>query len=537
MRVEALAQRGGAVDAEEGRDGACVEAERAAGRMARAGAERRRVQLVLSIWPPPCTEASTTSARSPPARASARARRDRSSSRPRGSRSARRARDRERLAEAAAGRPRPGPRFSPSRRARAGSGPGQPSAMSAVPSVEPSSTIRTRPPGDHSSRRASSSASTRGRFASSSRAGITKIGPAQAPGAWASGRTFASKHCRDRLAQDLEVPPRRPARDVQVVELEHLVEGTSLRPRTCQRPVMPGVTSSRLRPMPSAIWSASWRTKGRGPTRLISPRSTFQIWGSSSRLRRRMNAPTRVTRGSARDLEERPVDARCGGQGLALALGAVDHRAELDDPEERPPRPTRACRKSTGPRLSSLIAIAHAISTGSSSSRDGHADQQVERSLDDPRAAREAHARQRHDRDPLDVVERRVGREDVCELRHDGDGDVAVDRLEQLVDVLARDRREGSVRISQSTRCSATMDEMSAREPRWARSPCGPVAAVADDDETVLGMAGELAGHQARAAAGTDDHGAADPHDARERPRAHGSAERRARSPARLRGR
>jgi hypothetical protein len=37
---------------------------------------------------------------------------------------------------------------------------------------------------------------------------------------------------------------------------------------------------------------------GRGPTRLISPRSTFQIWGSSSNELRRRNRPNRVTRGS-----------------------------------------------------------------------------------------------------------------------------------------------------------------------------------------------------------------------------------------------
>src|SRR5947199_21850 len=37
---------------------------------------------------------------------------------------------------------------------------------------------------------------------------------------------------------------------------------------------------------------------GRGPTRLMSPRSTFHNWGSSSRWVRRRRRPTGVTRGS-----------------------------------------------------------------------------------------------------------------------------------------------------------------------------------------------------------------------------------------------
>ena len=40
-------------------------------------------------------------------------------------------------------------------------------------------------------------------------------------------------------------------------------------------------------------------TTGRGPTMDMSPRSTLNNWGSSSRLVRRRNRPTRVTRGSS----------------------------------------------------------------------------------------------------------------------------------------------------------------------------------------------------------------------------------------------
>ena len=53
--------------------------------------------------------------------------------------------------------------------------------------------------------------------------------------------------------------------------------------------------SAILRPrMPIHNSAISSRTMGRGPTRLISPRSTFQSCGSSSRLVLRKNPPTRA---------------------------------------------------------------------------------------------------------------------------------------------------------------------------------------------------------------------------------------------------
>lgn len=72
----------------------------------------------------------------------------------------------------------------------------------------------------------------------------------------------------------------------------------SLRPLTCQRPVMPGVVMQMTgRKLP--IFSFSRGRYGRGPTRLISPLMTLKICGSSSRLYLRMNLPTFVTRGSS----------------------------------------------------------------------------------------------------------------------------------------------------------------------------------------------------------------------------------------------
>src|SRR4051812_40467177 len=39
-----------------------------------------------------------------------------------------------------------------------------------------------------------------------------------------SVRAAPAEHDRDRLTEDLHVPPQRPVRDVDVVELDHLVE-------------------------------------------------------------------------------------------------------------------------------------------------------------------------------------------------------------------------------------------------------------------------------------------------------------------------
>ena len=46
---------------------------------------------------------------------------------------------------------------------------------------------------------------------------------------------------------------------------------------------------------------------GRGPTRLMSPFTTFHSWGSSSSEVFRRNRPTRVTRGSFEILNSGPV--------------------------------------------------------------------------------------------------------------------------------------------------------------------------------------------------------------------------------------
>ena len=102
------------------------------------------------------------------------------------------------------------------------------------------------------------------------------------------------------------------------------------RPLTCQSPVMPGLTLSRA--SIQALFSLiSSRARGRGPTRLISPRRTLTSWGSSSRLRLRRCRPILVTRGSRDHLEHRPVDLV--PEVPLERFRILDHRPELQHPE------------------------------------------------------------------------------------------------------------------------------------------------------------------------------------------------------------
>ena len=102
---------------------------------------------------------------------------------------------------------------------------------------------------------------------------------------------------------------------------------------------------------------------GRGPTRLMSPRSTLTSCGSSSMLRRRAaRAAAEAMRGSELEpVEPLPlgVGRRVAGQELVEQLVAVDdHRPQLEQPNGRPSRPSRSSRKSTGPRSRTPMATA-----------------------------------------------------------------------------------------------------------------------------------------------------------------------------------
>ena len=136
-----------------------------------------------------------------------------------------------------------------------------------------------------------------------------------------------------RLQQDAQVEAQRPVLDVPEVELDPLVPRQRRPALTCAQPVMPGSTASR--PSWRAVyWATCDRTVGRGPTRLMSPRSTLTRFGSSSSEKRRSSAP------DARDARIALVDRQPG----AHLLGAAHHRAQLQQVESRPPLPTRRCR-------------------------------------------------------------------------------------------------------------------------------------------------------------------------------------------------
>ena len=81
----------------------------------------------------------------------------------------------------------------------------------------------------------------------------------------------------------------------------------AFRPLTCAQPVIPGRTSCR-RPCSGVYRGRYSISRGRGPTRLISPRSTFHNSGNSSRLLARKKRPKGVSRcasGSNAPLEPR----------------------------------------------------------------------------------------------------------------------------------------------------------------------------------------------------------------------------------------
>ena len=107
---------------------------------------------------------------------------------------------------------------------------------------------------------------------------------------------------------------------------------TSLRPETCQSPVIPGLALRTI----GMYWPyrrISSSVMGRGPTRLISPLSTLINWGNSSSDVRRKHPPSRVTRGSSFSLKVRgefPRQHRVRGQhGGEAHIGVLDHRAQL----------------------------------------------------------------------------------------------------------------------------------------------------------------------------------------------------------------
>ena len=101
------------------------------------------------------------------------------------------------------------------------------------------------------------------------------------------------------------------------------------------------------------------------------------------------------------------------------------------------PRPARGWRKKTGPRDSSLIAIAIAISSGEKSDEQGQRADDVEDPLGGHRGRGQDRRADREQRQAADLVERADAVEELEEAGDDVDRDAGVaagaDRLEQLL--------------------------------------------------------------------------------------------------------
>ena len=129
----------------------------------------------------------------------------------------------------------------------------------------------------------------------------------------------------DGEPHDLQVEAHRPVLDVVEVVLDSLLERRVAAPAVHLRPArQPAFTLWRS--MYCGMRCLNCATKcgrsGRGPTIDMSPRSTFQSCGSSSRFDRGGSGRAR----DARIVLLRPDRSR-------LPLGIVLHRAELEDRE------------------------------------------------------------------------------------------------------------------------------------------------------------------------------------------------------------
>lgn len=131
------------------------------------------------------------------------------------------------------------------------------------------------------------------------------------------------------------------------------------RPCTCATPVIPGRRRSTPCCRRHSANSNCVGSPGRGPTKLISPRRTFQICGSSSSLVRRKIVPVRVMLLGA---------ALC--DGISPVPTCIVRN--LINENVRPLRPSLHCTKNGLARSSSQIATAasaHRIAAGTARER------------------------------------------------------------------------------------------------------------------------------------------------------------------------
>jgi len=113
---------------------------------------------------------------------------------------------------------------------------------------------------------------------------------------------------------------------------------------------------------------------GRGPTSDIRPLSTLNNCGSSSIEYRRRTRPTRVIRGSSRILNRtpRPWSLR-STSSVNRDSASVTMDRNFHIRKGTPSRPTRVCRKNTGPGLLSRTSAAVTSSSGLSTSSSAEA--------------------------------------------------------------------------------------------------------------------------------------------------------------------
>ncbi len=108
----------------------------------------------------------------------------------------------------------------------------------------------------------------------------------------------------------------------------------AFRPLTCAQPVMPGFASSRRRC--SSLYRSTYANgNGLGPTRLISPRTTDQSCGSSSKLVRRSALPNQLSRCSSSSNCPELSRSSLMERSFEIRMGT-------------PSSPARICVKSTG---------------------------------------------------------------------------------------------------------------------------------------------------------------------------------------------
>ena len=197
--------------------------------------------------------------------------------------------------------------------------------------------------------------------------------------------------------------------------------------------------------------------------------------------------------------------------GLPL-VGVLGHRPELEDPE-------------------GLVAAAHAYLTeehrpprieldqdgdhrehGREHDEREKREDDVRRSLQEPRRAREPQRRKADQRQPLDRVDAHARADELEEARHDVDLDVEVFELADDVEhLLVRFVREGDDHALDVEQAHDRGQALGAAEQREMLEVVAAVLGIgvdeADEVDPVLRMVQELPGDQLPDLAGADDHG------------------------------